>query len=386
MGNSTGKLDIGSQLIRNKWMREGMLQSKSKSFFDGLSGKTADAIIYQKNDLGKSEGNTVVFDFDGNLATAGFRGSEQAFGKGHAKFKFSDKLTIEDGRYTVDNGKKFDGVEIGDLSINEHTDSRTKLADNFVRAKDQMIFDAGVGFAYGSTPSHIVRPNDRATVGALTATDTMSWEFIVDLETIISEGRGYTESPTGIPIRRPLNPYQIKDGGSCWLMILNRGQIADLLKDTKFQTIYQNADVRGAQNALIKHGVARIGSLFIMETGLFFGSTVSNKLFKTAVEIAGLRTIDENGVFSGTTQSQSGIIANRGLLLGGGAFQVAFGKQPDYKYQESGDFAITSESALEVWMQVKKTELTAEVDDYEQAKVAGFDYGCAVFDTYRSGA
>ena len=40
---------------------------------------------------------------------------------------------------------EFDGVDIGDLSITQHSDSRSKLGDQFIRFKDQSLFDAAQG-------------------------------------------------------------------------------------------------------------------------------------------------------------------------------------------------------------------------------------------------
>ena len=80
--------------------------------------------------------------------------------------------------------------------------------------------------------------------------------------------------------------------------------------------------------------------------------------------------------------TQSGIVASRGVIMGAGALQIGFGKQPDYKFQESTDFAINSESALEAWWNVQKCKLVAENEDYSQAKVAGIDYGMITVETY----
>ena len=121
-----------------------------------------------------------------------------------------------------------------------------------------------------------------------------------------------------------------------------------------------------------------------MEAGNFSGTSKNNLLFKQAVQQAGLRTIDENGTFSGTATAQTGKVASRGLLLGAGAFQLAMGKMPDYKFQPSQDFEIVSESALILTMGVDKCVLTAEVEDYEDAKIANMDYGIVAIDTYNA--
>lgn len=375
---STGILRYGNALERKGWMVEGMIQKASESFWRGLTGNNHDAIIYQKNDFNAKVGHNIIFDYSGNLATAGFRGKEQAFGNSPAKMKFSDSLTLEFGRYTVDNGMEFDAEAIGDIDLNTHADSREKLADNFVRAKDQMFFDLGQGYLRNQAPTHVIRPGNKATIGALTATDKLSWEFLVNMETIVKTGIGYTVGGR----RSPMKPFKLSDGRKVWLLVLDSFQIADLLKDDKFQRVYQHAEVRGIGNALISHNVTQVGSFVIMEASTFAGSSINNQLFKTAVEIQGLRTVDENGTFSGTGKAQVGKVASRGLILGAGAFQLGMGSTPDYKFQESQDFGITSESAMLLTMQADKCKLTAEVEDYKEAKVANMDYGVAVIDTY----
>ena len=223
---STGILRYGNALERKGWMVEGMIQKASESFWRGLTGNSADAIIYQKNDFSAKVGHNIIFDYSGNLATAGFRGKEQAFGNSPAKMKFSDSLTLEFGRYTVDNGMEFDAEAIGDIDLSTHADSREKLADNFIRAKDQMFFDLGQGYLRGQTPTHVIRPGNRATIGALTAGDKLSWEFLVNMETIVKTGIGYTVGSR----RSPMKPFKLADGRKVWLLVLDAFQIADLLE------------------------------------------------------------------------------------------------------------------------------------------------------------
>ena len=376
MSGNTSILRYGNTLERQQWMVEGIIQEKSQSFWNGLIGNSADSVIYQKNDLRASEGMTINFDYKGNLATAGFRGREQAFGNAPVKFKFSDQIVIEDGRYTVDNGREFDAAVIGDIDLSTHEDSRSLLADNFIRAKDQMFFDLGSGYLRGEALSHVMRPSNVA-VSAMTTAHKMSWSFLVKLETAAKTGKIGTYER-----RSPIKPFKMADGKKYWLVILDSYQIQDLLEDTKFQSIYTQAQVRGNGNELISHAIAKVGSLIIMEAQTFFGESKSNELFKQSVETAGLRTIDQAGTFSGTTTAQTGKIASRGFLVGAGAFQFGVGKMMDYKFQPSQDFGITSESCVETWLQAKRCNLTAEVEDYKEAKVANMDYSLFAFDTY----
>ena len=133
---------------------------------------------------------------------------------------------------------------------------------------------------------------------------------------------------------------------------------------------------------LLKGVIGKLGAFIIIEAQNAFG-TADATIGKSSVEISGLRRVDSAGLFEGQTGFGAGgtTIASRGMVLGKGAFQIGFGKQPDYKFKSSQDFDIKSESALEVWMNVQKTILNTENTDYADAKVSGHDYGVVVFDT-----
>lgn len=360
---------LGSDLKRKKWVREGLIQSKSKSFWSPFTGQSADSVVYQVNKTDAAEGHTVVFDYDGNLAGKAIKGKDTAFGKGEQKKKFSNTLAVDRYRLVVDNGDKFDGVDIGDLSINEHSDSRDKLADLFVRFKDQTIFDAAQGLK-GSAPTHIIN------LGS-----TFDYNALLDVERKLKTSQSYSTGGA----RRPLQPYMLADGRPVWLFIMDPSMAAALKKSAGYQALVYNADVRGADNRALKGVFGKIGNLLLLEADQFFGYTDSASttwgLEANSVEIAGLRQKDANGKWTG----QPGYIAtgnqvSRGLLMGANAIQIGFGKMPDYKIQFSEDFAIKSESALEVWMETQKTILKAEMADYDNGKVANTDWGVIAVD------
>lgn len=380
MSRTTAVVSASSDLVRRSWTAEGLLQSRSQSFWAAYTGNSNTDIVYQKNATGIKEGHTIVFDYSGNIAAEAFVDKEQAYGKGTSKKKFSDKLTIHRLRWVVDNGDKFEGKNIGDLSITEHADSRAKLADLFTRAKDQMLFDASQGILGTSSGSMgdlttIVRPTTHSlSSGNLDASDKMTYDFLLELEYKAKTGFGGT--------RAPIIPYQFADEQPFWVLVMDTIQVTQLKKDSNFQTIVSQADIRGRENMLLKGVAGRIGNFIIVEAPSFFGATSSRVLGKTSTEVAGLRRIDQNGNVTGESSfSTSGDVAARGLIIGKSALRMGYGQLPDYKFQESTDFGITSESALEVWMNVDRVKLTAENDDYDMAKVADVDYGIAAFET-----
>jgi len=381
--SGTAVVDINSTLVRKGWMLQGLLQATSTSFWDGMTGTSEDAVIYQKNDFSVAEGHEITFQFDGNLASEGHLDQEQAWGNSEEKKLFSSNLRVRRIRWSVNNGDKFDSKNVGDLSLAEHGDSRGKLSDLFIRSKDQMVFDAMQGRLNSEGATHIIRPNNRATVAALVAGDTASYSFMLDAEEIIKNGRGYTVGGS----RRPLEPYQLSDGRKMFLWVVPARVSRDLRKETNFIAVASNADIRGKDNKLLKGVIGTFGSFIVVEAQEFFGTSSSRLLGKTRTEIAGLRKLDSSGNFTGETGfgvTSTNIVADRSLILGAGAIQIGFGLMPDYKFKTSQDFDIKSESALEVWMNCQKTILTVENDDYADAKVGGFDYGVVVVDTYNS--
>lgn len=379
---ATGQVRLDSDLKRKQWMREGLVQAASKSFWSPLTGNTMDSVVFQAKQDGAKEGHTVVFDFDGNLSGKARKGKETAYGTGEQKRKFSDKLTVERYRLVADNGDVFDGVDIGDLTINQHTDSRTKLGDLFVRFKDQALFDAAQGVTITQqgvvqAPTHVI---DLGT--------TFTWNVLTDIEKTIKTSQGFTSGG----VRRPLKPYMTKNGEPVWLYVIDAAMAAILRKDTAgYQNVIRSADVRGPDNRLIKGVIGKIGALLIVEADLFFGyteGTTSGFGFNDSeIEMSGLRQYDGTNPATALWTGQEGFdysstnLHSRGVILGAGALQLAFGKQPDYKFQESQDFSITAESCVEFWMEAQKTKLKAESGAaYKGAKIADVDFGVVVTD------
>ena len=370
---------ITSDLKRKQWMREGLIQAASKSFWAAYTGMSKDSVVFQVNNESASDGHTVVFDFDGNLSGKAIKGKNTAVGKGEQKKKFSDKITVERYRMVVDNGDKFDAVDIGDLNTAEHGDSRSKLGDLFVRFKDQALFDTAQGFKDGVAPTHSIQIDASSTA--------LSYSDLVTIEKILRTGTGYKTgafgSSTAAPSRAPLAPFRLSDGRSIWVLMVDPFTAANLKGNTAaggIMTLATTADMRGNNNRVFRGLIGQVGQLVIVEAEAFFGYTTDNGLDGSEIEISGMRQYDSaNTKWSGEVGFASAIYS-RNLILGAGAIQMAFGKQPDYKFQESEDFGIKSESAVEFWMETKKTKLTAEQSDYKAAKRASLDVGVVALD------
>ena len=368
MSGGSGKVPYSSQIRRKAWMSEGLVQKSAKSFWAPYKGKTRDSIIMVENDISKKAGHEVVYDFDGALSGRPVKGNKTAKGTGEQKKKFSDSVKVADYRYVVDNGTKFDGVDIGDLSINEHADSRSKLGDLWVRSEDQAYFDLA---------------QQQSEFGIDLGTDG-TFDEILEVEEVVKNGYGFDTSPVGISKRLPLQPFTLSNGDPVWLWLVDVSFKRKLLASSGMQTVLQNADVRGNDNRLIKGYLGRVGNFLFVEAGSFFGYTEGDiinsdgyyEYENTGVEMAGFRKYDSvNGAWSGEEGFDiASTIKSRSVILGAGAFQKANGLMPDYKY-EATDFEKFSESALETWCGAKSTKLLAENEDNKDGKIAGYNWG-----------
>ncbi len=380
--SQTGVVTYGSVLQRRQWMLDGLVQKASKSWWAGLKGSSKDSIVFVSTDASKGAGHEVVFQFGGNASGAGKVDKERLRGNEEQKKQFSDKIRVRRIRHGLDNGDEFDSIDIGNQKLSTHEDSRNLLADWYVRQSDQWLFDTAQGMANGEALTHIIRPNNRATIGDLLVTDTFSYEFLVALERIIKSSKGYTVGGK----RTRLEPFTFADGMRKWLLVIDSKQAEDLALDSTFQNIISTGDVRGNDNRLIKGVIGTFRSFVIVEGDDFMGTTASRTIAKSEVEVSGLRQVNEDGLFSGEPgfATSAKKVASRAIILGAGALQCAFGRQPDYKYQSSDDYDITSGSAIELWTNTQATILKAENGEYDEAKVSGFQYGIVAVDTYNS--
>ena len=319
-----------------------------------------------ENDASKDKGHEVVFDFDGALSGKPVKGNKTAKGTGEQKKKFSDSVKVADYRYVVDNGTKFDGVDIGDLSINEHADSRNMLGDLWVRSEDQGYFDLA---------------QQTASFGINLS--AASFDAILEIEEVVKNGTGFDISPTGISTRVPLKPFKMANGEEVWLWVMDVNFKRKFLGSNGIQNLLAQGDYRGNENRLFRGQLGKIGNFLFVEAPIFMGTTTggiltADKYYEyenTEVELAGLRKYDKtNQKWSGEVGfDTASALQSRSVILGAGAFQKANGKMPDYKY-EGSDFDKFSESCLEVWCGAKATQLFAENDDQKVGKLAGYSY------------
>jgi len=393
----TAKVSYTSKLKRNTWFKDGLLQEASQSFWQPYTGSSSDAIIYQRTDTSCSTGHTVVFDYSGKLTGKGYRGDDYTYGRGEVKRKFSGILAVEQFSHFVDNGSAFDGCDIDDLSSTAHTDSRGKLADLLIRHKDQSIFDVLQGCT-GKPMSHIYYLNN-----------TFEYNDLIYIENAIKKGTGLVKAnANGIVStdkatrRAPLSPWKTEGKKKLNVTVVDTYMATKLKADPKYQTIIINADVRGNNNRALDMTIGKLGQVVYVEAPAFFGTTEGEGVFDiisdSTIEYAGLRmyaTDDtgaiywegqdkfyaaEDAIAAGTAGAGEKIYS-RGLLLGGGAGQSAWGKMPEYTMADpSGGHEFVTETAVKYWYNAQKTHLTIENGTKYQGRVDDIDYGVIAVD------
>ena len=402
----------GSPLVRETWVNRKLGEVAAKSFWIPYTGSSNTDIIYQAKDPGCANGHTVVFDFSGKLTGAGVRGDGEACILGEDKRKFSDKMVVEMFSFYVDNGTKFKACEIGDLNLPQHSDSISKLADLWVRQKDQAIFDTLLGATKDSCgPSHVYD-----------LWCSFEWNDMAEIESALKTGEGFScTNPNGsinhgsIAQRRAPMDLPFGDNNS-YLFILTERMAKMLKNNPKYQLINMNADARGNNNALFTGVIHTQGTIRYVEAPVFYGETQGTGDFDiiedTLLYQSGMRryAVGANGAFAWEGQAQFkvlealandekiaiaalpedqqaaaeearvNVVYSRGLILGASAAQTGFGASPDYAVAES-KFGKKTESMLEVIFEVKKTNLTLERgSDYEAAGITNIDYSCVAVD------
>ena len=394
MGGTTAVVPYSSDLLRRKWIRDGMVEAANESFWSRFIGSGEKSVIRQTKLNTAKDGHTVVFQYSGALEGKGVKDKETAYGKGESKKLFSDKVTINRWRFPVYNGDEWDATAIADLNSTQHSNSRSLLMDLWTKLKDQAIFDC---MQFGATHRYIIEAKAPGK-------PTFTYNDLVALELACKSGNGFSSmtDKTKVKKRFPILPFSWEGNKPMWLLVLDSYMLATLYMDTEFQGALQQMDVRGDKNRLLSGVIGKIRNFIIMDAGTFMGqsqegvaSAINGGLVdklgyaqfdSTKIMTSGLRTYrgaDSRFVpqsWEGDLTQTGDKVFSRGLVVGQMALQFAWGREPDYKFKSSQDFDIDSESCLEVWCGVKPVKLISENKDYAAAEAAGTSLGIIAVD------
>ena len=388
------KLALNSASVRRKWIKDGIVnESLYSSFWTMFTGKSFQNPVYMVQDTKQDDGHTVIFNFRGTSDGPATKGDDRLYGNEEDKRMFSDQVTVNRYRFGLNNGTKYDAVTAGDLSLALHSDARKYLADQFIRWKDQACFDTLQGVA-GSAPTH------RVSFG----TNAFDYNALLDLEAAIktgdfSEGTANTAVASQWAARAPIQPIKMKGTRPMYLLVGDSKALNALKRNAAFQRIAYTGDYRGQdKNMLLTGVIGTIGNFMLMEAPSFYGfnkaniGTGTHDYNNTGTTHCGLRRFKASSTADNTLPAPASWLGDsdfstagneewtRCLIVGNGALQVAVGMEPEYYWQPSEDYGITSSSALATWMGFRKTQMKVELgDDYAQG-VAGIDYGMAAVD------
>jgi len=369
MAGTGAVVDFNDPLQRQKWVVSGLIQSGSRSRYDGLIGSTPASPIFKAAQLGTGQGNSVVFDYDGNIAVRAIKGKNKARGTGERSKKFNSQLGIERYRFVHYVEDVLDASSIADLSLAQLGRARRELSDSYTRWKDQQFIDVLQGLHYNSsqpdpTPTHTID---------LTSFDVGELE---DIELTLKTGTGFS---TG-GIRRPIEPFYMENGEEVWILEVDSYAISKLKKSPNYRTLIIGADVRGNNNRAIKGVVGKLGHLLIKEAPTFMGEVLSQDSLwgadEVIVEMSGYHLYDKtNDKWTGQEGFDYGAeLYSRGAIYGANSIHYASGLPADFKYKPSEDFDIDGELALITYNEFQRVRLkNSSGGDYRMAKVANMD-------------
>ena len=150
------------------------------------------------------------------------------------------------------------------------------------------------------------------------------------------------------------------------------------LQSLSFSALMPSADVRGNNNRVITHKLGKIGNLLIVEADNFFGETDTEVpgwgLDDSVIEMSGLRQYSGADPTTAPWTGQStfdyagATLHSRGIILGAGAIQCAFGKMPDYSSRHLKTLVLSQSLLLSSGWKVGRLTLSLKTKTMLQLK------------------
>ena len=377
----TGNLPFGDPLARKQWSKENAVKAGKTSVWRKFSGNSIHSAVYHKTgglQVG-NKGNEIIFDFDGFLAQEPLEGDAQLSGTGENRKKFSATFYTRNFHNTVNIPKEWDLQTIGSMELRRTAKQSKDLWDQHRRVGDQAKFDCAQGFLEHDKPTHIIMPNGKTDIGALTPADRPSLDLLE--HTIHSATTG-----------KEINVGGSRPGLKAWADSSATGEedmVIDLMVDWYFiralsqdagwQTLHGLVGANDPKNPLVTSNITVYKNIRIHRVPFFEGSTSKRDINKSAVESAGLRRIDIN---SGAWQGMLGFNDNSTAMVGNAAIIGAGGMISHSAICPVDPFTIEytnhkqkAEAANHYYMNVKRTTLFEHNGDYADRKMAGYNLG-----------
>jgi len=372
--NTTAQLDLNDPLTRKQWIKQKLIVAMQRTnLFNAYIGNSASSVIYRSTRTAQNAKQAITFDYDGFLVNPPIMGKSRAEGKGEVQKYFSDELTMHFYRFVRDNGWAVEGSAYDKVNNTKHSYAMGQLANLNARWVHQSMADALQGTMTHCAPSHIIRPNGKTTMAALTSADTPTLKFVRKLEEAASEGWGFTNGAN----RLPLVP---SNSSGRYTVFVDSTFFRLLRESTDFRDLAQY-DVRGERNMAIRGYLGTFGNLDFVAVPTFHGTTLNRHLGGTGVMLPGWRLFNKDGKMSGEQGfSVSNDLVGRGVIVGQSALRMASGPTPEYRYEtyDAGEF---SESFLRGFFNVAPAVYREHNTDYS-TKITGYNFGLIHFEYF----
>lgn len=306
---------IGDPMAVKTWSKQLAVEANKSIDIDPLVGKDDKAIIQEKTELKKGNGDQVTFGLRMQLKGDGFTSDDVAEGNGEQLGTNSDKVTIDELGHVV--GVKSDNtIDAQRVPFNLREQARSGIADWFQTRRAKIFFNHVCGYTpvmqLGSkaqkkftgnnavtAPSQgrIYLPNARANDAALVPGDTFTLAFIDAAVELAKTG-----GAAGKVMIRPV----IVDGQKVYVMYLHSTQVTSLRTST---AAGQWLDIQKAAMAGMQSSKSPI---FSGALGMYNGVVLRESQDVTPGVSADGKTAVPN--------------TRRAVLLGAQAATVAYGK------------------------------------------------------------
>ena len=250
------------------WQKELTANVMDDNFFSRFMGEGDNNIIYVKNDLKKSAGDTVTIPLTAKLSGNGVTGDNEAEGNEEAITSYYDQVAIDQIRQQVRLTGKLDEQM---NAFNMREDAKNKLSMWLKEFIERQIFlklagvnntsltdvagnVVGTRATWSNSPSRV--PNADTTAGygyrylcadytsgatSLAATDLLTPELISR-----AKYKAMQKQASGLPKVQPLRI----DGGEHYVMFIHPWQAYDLKNNATFAQAQREAGVRGDSNRI----------------------------------------------------------------------------------------------------------------------------------------
>ena len=307
------------------WSKKLAVEANKSIDIDPLIGQGDGAIIQEKTETKKGNGDQVTFGLRMQLKGVGFSSSDVAEGNGEQLGTNSDKVTIDELGHVV-GCKSENTIDAQRVPFDLREQGRAGLADWFQTRKTVSFFNHVCGYTpvnfigkdakkfsanndvTAPSVGRIFRPNGRANDAALVAGDIMTLDLIDRAVELAKTG-----GATGQVMIRPI----VVNGRKVYVMYLHSTQVTSLRTNTASG---QWLDIQKAAMAGMESSKSPIFSGALGE--------YNNVVLREAQDVAPGVSADGKSAVSNT---------RRAVLLGAQAATIAYGKaggETRYRWNE----------------------------------------------------